>query len=116
MKKPGDSRVFFTLFKAAILFFWGLCLFSLFLYAAGTRQGFTDDTQLLILRLSRDLGLALSICSVWGGIFSSILIFRGSVPRLRLALGIGACLVLCVFGIAVSFTVSFIIAAAGGNW
>jgi hypothetical protein len=113
MNSPGNKRIFFTLLKGGILFFLGLCLFSLFLYAAGTRQGFTDRTQLLLLRLSRDLGFALSFCSAWGLIFCFFRISRG--PRLRLVLGIGACLALCAFGFAVNLLASFIIAATGGN-
>ncbi|MDR0624192.1 MAG: hypothetical protein LBG10_07155 [Treponema sp.] len=95
------------------LFFLFFCFFSLFLYTAGTRQGFTDKTQIFLLRLSLNLGLMLSICSVCGigGCIPGVV--RG--PRLRHILTAGAYLCLGVFGVAVSLVVSFIIAAAGGN-
>jgi ABC-type transport system involved in multi-copper enzyme maturation permease subunit len=111
--KFRDRQILFSLSRTAVIFFLGLCLFSLFLYAAGTRQGFADNTQLFLLGLSRNLGLALSICSIWGIFFCVFLIIRG--PRLRLALRMGLYLLLCFFGIAVNLLVSFIIAAAEGN-
>jgi hypothetical protein len=113
MNEPERKRIIFTLFKGAALFFFGLCLFSLFLYAAGTRQDFTDATQLLLLRLSRSLALALSVCSVWGIICCIFLKFRD--PRFRWVLRAGACLLLCAFGIAVNLLTAFIIAASEGN-
>jgi hypothetical protein len=113
MKFSGDKQILFSLSRAAVIFFLGLCLFSLFLYAAGTWQDFTDDTQLFLLGLSRVLGLALSICSAWGVLFCIFLSIRG--PRLRLALRIGFYLFLCTFGIMINLLVSFIIAAAEGN-
>jgi hypothetical protein len=105
--------VFLGLFRAATLFFFGFCLFSLFLYAAGTRQEFTDKTQLLLLRLSRELGLALGLCSFWEIVFCFFQKIPG--PRFRRALKIGAYLALCTFGFAISLLGSFIIAATGGN-
>lgn len=113
MKFPWDKQILFSLSKAAVIFFLGLCLFSLFLYAAGTRQGFADDTQLFLLGLSRNLGLSLSLCSLWGIFLCIFLVIRG--PRFRLALRMGLYLFLCSFGIAVNLLVSFIIAAAEGN-
>jgi hypothetical protein len=112
MGKPEGGRMIFTLFKGAALFFFGLCLFSLFLYAAGTRQGFTDAAQLLLLRLSRLLGLALCVCSAWGVICC---FFPKFGPRPRRALRIGAYLLLCAFGVVVNLLASFIIAASEGN-
>ncbi|MDR1238639.1 MAG: hypothetical protein LBK27_00845 [Treponema sp.] len=113
MNKPAKRRIFFILLRAAILFFFGLCLFSLFLYAAGTRQNFTDETQLLLLALSRNLGLALSISSVCGIGYCVWHIVRDS--RFRLVVRAAAYLLLCLFGLAVEFLAAFIIAAAGGT-
>jgi hypothetical protein len=104
---------FFTLFRGAALFFVFFCLFSLFLYAAGIRQGFTDKTQVFLLGLALNLGLALSVCSVCGICFRLGRMFRG--PRLRHVLITGVYLCLGAFGAAVSLFASFIIAAAGGN-
>jgi hypothetical protein len=110
----GEKRPFFCIFfRRAAVFFLCLCCFSLFLYAAGARQGFTDKTQLLLLRLSLNLGLVLSVSSVLG-IFSCFPLLRRG-PRLSLILGMGAYLCLCAFGLGVSLLASFIIAAAGGN-
>jgi hypothetical protein len=113
MKFLGDKQILFSLSRTAVVFFLGLCLFSLFLYAAGVRQEFTDGTQLFLLGLSRDLGLILSACSFLGILFC---VFPGiRLPRLRLALRIGSYLFLCAFGVLVNLLVSFIIAAAEGN-
>ncbi|MDR1100593.1 MAG: hypothetical protein LBL28_08945 [Treponema sp.] len=108
-----NTGFFLGIFKTLSLFFLGFCLFSLFLYAAGTRQGFTDKTQLLLLRLSRGLGLVLGGCSVWTVFFCFFQKIPG--PRFRRALKIGAYFALCVFGFAVNLLMSFIIAVAGGN-
>jgi hypothetical protein len=113
MNGPEKKGIIFTLFQGAALFFFGLCLFSLFLYAAGTRQGFTDTTQLLLLRLSRYLSLALSVCSAWGILRCMFPKFRP--PRFRWVLNIGAGILLCAFGVAVNLLTSFIIAASEGN-
>jgi membrane-associated HD superfamily phosphohydrolase len=108
-KKP----IFFTLFKGALFFALFFCLFCLFLYAAGTRQGFTDKTQILLLYLSLNSGLVLTLCSICGVCFYFSRIFRG--PRFRYILMTGVYLGLAVFGAAVSLLALFIIAAAGGN-
>jgi hypothetical protein len=107
------KAVFFTFFKGITFFFLFFCFFSLFLYAAGTRQGFTDKTQIFLLRLSLYLGLVLSALSICGMGFCIFRIFRG--PRLRHVLVTGAYLGLGIFGGAVSLLASFIIAATGGN-
>jgi hypothetical protein len=107
------ESLFFMLFKGTVLFALFFCLFSLFLYAAGTRQGFTDETQIFLLRLSLNLGLVLSICSVCGIGFCLLRIFYS--PHLRHILMAGAYLCLGAFGLAVSLLASFIIAASGGN-
>jgi hypothetical protein len=113
MDTGEKNSFFFLLFKGMTFFFLFLCLFSLFLYAAGTRQGFTDKTQLFLLRLSLSLALVLSVCSVCGIGFCLPRMFRGF--HFRYILITGAYLCLGVFGAAVSLVVSFIIAAAGGN-
>jgi hypothetical protein len=113
MNKPGRKQSIFTLFQGAALFFFGLCFFSLFLYAAGTRQDFTDAAQLLLLRLSRYLALALSVCSVWGIIYCLLPKIRD--PRFRRVMNIAVYLLLCAFGFAVNLLTSFIIAASEGN-
>jgi hypothetical protein len=113
MDADKKKSVFFTLFQRVTLFFLLFSFFSLFLYASGTRQGFTDTTQVLLLRLSLNLGLVLSVCSLCGIGFCLPRIFRG--PRLRHILMIGAYLCLGAFGAGVSLLAAFIIAAAGGN-
>jgi hypothetical protein len=113
MDTGKKSSIFFLLFKGMTLFFFFFCLFSLFLYAAGTRQGFTDKNQLFLLHLSLILGLMLCVCSVCGVGSCLPRIFRGFHPRHILITGAYLCL--GVFGAAVSLLVSFIIAAAGGN-
>ncbi|MDR2258313.1 MAG: hypothetical protein LBE14_04095 [Treponema sp.] len=110
----GEKRpVFFTFFKGITFFFLFFCFFSLFLYAAGIRQGFADKTQIFLLRLSLSLGLLLSICSVCGLAFCLPEVIRG--PRFRHILTAGAYLCLGAFGVTVILLVSFIIAVAGGN-
>jgi hypothetical protein len=113
MDATKKRPVFFMCFKGMALFSLFFCLFSLFLYAAGTRQGFTDAAQIFLLRLSLNSGLALIVCSVCGVCFCLLRVFRG--PRLRRILMAGAYLCLGAFGVAVSLLASFIIAAAGGN-
>jgi hypothetical protein len=95
------------------LFLSLFCFLSLFLYAAGTTQRFTDENQLFLLRLSLVTGLLLGLCSFYGTITQiwSIIrfpLFRKIPSLLFMLLGTAA-------GTGAAIFASFIITAAGGN-
>ena len=95
-------------------FFFLMCLFTWFLYAAGTVQGFIDTTQLALLRLAVVLGIFLIMASVYGLILLLGRFFREK--RFRYLFRSGAYLFLMVFGAITLLASMFIITASTGNW
>jgi hypothetical protein len=108
-KKP----VILTLIDKALALSFGCCFLAVFLYAAGTRQGITDRTQLLAIRAGVIAGLFLAGFSLYG-IAARIwfLVRRRSPVYLG---GLMVCLISAVFGAAVAVAGTFIVTMAGGN-
>jgi hypothetical protein len=95
------------------IFFFLMCLLALFLYAAGTVQGFIDAAQLNLLRLYTVLGIFLMISSVCG----LILDLRRSLKSRRAGYLLRAAgyVFLAIFAAATVMAVFFIIALSEGN-
>lgn len=93
-----------------LLFF---CFLSLFLYAAGTAQQFTDENQLFLLRLSLTAGLLLVFCSLGEAVcrIRSMVLF----PRPGTLLSLPRLVLGAAFGTGAAIFASFVITAAGGN-
>ena len=85
----------------------------MFLYAAGTVQGFIDSTQLSLLRLYVFLGIFLSAASVWGMILELRRLFKAKTLRFLFQAVIY--LFFVFFGSATVFAAMFIITISGGN-
>ncbi|MDR1618194.1 MAG: hypothetical protein LBS06_03995 [Treponema sp.] len=99
--------------RKVLLFLSLSCFLSLFLYAAGTGQGFTGGNQLFLLHLALVTGLLLGLGSLYGmiGQIRSIILLPlpgKFLSLLCLASGAAA-------GAGTAASASFIIAAAGGN-
>jgi hypothetical protein len=98
--------------KTSILAFL-FCLLTLFLYAAGLRQGFTESNLFAIVQSAVYGGIILALLSIYcfaAGIWFSLRLRR---PRfLLLSLGF---LVLGALGVLTAAAGTFIAALTGGN-
>ena len=111
--RPQKKPLVAILVKRTVFFFFSISLLTSFLYAVGTRQGFMEITQIILLRLLIIIGIFLSIGALYGGILDAgLIIFKG---RRRYIMGIVSYLLLVIFGVAISLTASFILVLAGGN-
>ena len=119
MKKiPRFSRISAEKFlpiavNRTVVFFFLMCLLTIFFYAAGTVQGFIDSTQLALLRFYTFLGIFLSIISVFGFFLELNRAIR--VKMLRYFVRALSYLLLMAFGIVTVLGVLFILALSEGN-
>jgi hypothetical protein len=111
--RPEKKPVIVILVKRAILFFFFLCVLTAFLYGIGTAQGFTDRTQLMLLRLSVISGLSLAVGSLYGIALNFWLALHDR--KYRFFTGAGMYIILGIFGTLMATLAAFIIVAAGGN-
>ena len=96
-----------------VIFFFSMCVLTLFLYAAGTAQGFIDSTQLSLLRLYVILGIFLTVSAVYG-MFVALGRFL-KLKKKRYIVRAAIYLLLAIFGVITVLAVIFIITVAGGN-
>jgi hypothetical protein len=112
-RRPREGPLIALLLKRLAVFAFVLCLFCVFLYILGTGQGFTDLTQLFLLRLARETGLFLSFAAVLGLFLNlGLLILRRNLLYLP---GMGGYAALLLFGGGTAALSAFIAAVAGGN-
>ena len=107
------ERLLPILINKTAIFFFLMCLLTIFLYAAGTSQGFIDSTQLSLLRLYVILGIFLMTASVFGMFLELSRVLRRKMPRYLLRAG--GYFLLLVFAILTVLVVLFIIALSDGN-
>ena len=101
------------LISRTVIFFFVLCLLTLFLYAAGTVQGFIDSTQLTLLSVYVVLGIFLTIASIGGVIVNLGRYFKNR--KVRYIFRAGGYMLLMIFGVITVLAVLFIITVASGN-
>jgi hypothetical protein len=89
------------------------CLLTLFIYAAGMRQEFTDHTQLVVIQCAVYGGVALVILSLYR--FFAGLWFCMRCRRPLLLVSSLGFLVLGALGALMAAALTFIAAVAGGN-
>jgi hypothetical protein len=111
--RPEKKTITAILMKRGVIFLAVMLLLTGFLYAAGTAQGFTDQTQLLLLGLALTEGLVLAMGALYGMV-SHLWLFLRNRNR-RVFLGIGAYIALGLFGMLISALAAFILVLAGGN-
>jgi hypothetical protein len=111
--KLPDSKLFPSLVKRTVLFFFAMCLITIFLYITGTVQGFMDDTQLFLLRLGLGLGILLALSSFYGFVLDLVLFFRKK--KIGFIFGAGLYAFLGILGALTAASAGFIISAAEGN-
>ena len=98
-----------------VIFFFLLCLLTLFLYAAGTIQGFVDSTQLSLLSFYTVLGIFLTVSSLYAAVISIRRFIKAQGKKagyLIMALGY---FLLVIFGIATELIITFVINVVKGS-
>jgi len=108
----SKERLLPILINRTALFFFVLSVLTLFLYGAGTVQGFTDATQFALLALYSILGIFLTITAV-SGILLDLGRFIGT-RKARYFFRACGYLFLVVFGIVTVLAVMAILALSGG--
>ena len=101
------------LVSRTVLFFFIMCLFTVFLYVAGTVQGFVDSTQFGLLRLYIVLGLFLAAVSACGMFLDLGRLFKQK--KMRYLPRAAGYLLLTLFALATVLATLFIITISDGN-
>jgi hypothetical protein len=107
----SKERLLPILVNRTALFFFVMSILTLFLYAAGTAQQFTDSTQFTMLALNSVLGIFLTITAIFG-----IILDIGrfiSTKKGRYFLRAGGYLFLVIFGAVTVLVVMAILALSG---
>ena len=60
----SKGKLFLIIVNRSVIFFFIMCVFTLFLYAAGTVQGFIDSTQFSLLSFYMAMGVLLALASM----------------------------------------------------
>ncbi|GHV61168.1 hypothetical protein AGMMS49587_04600 [Spirochaetia bacterium] len=111
----GKKPIVLTLLKGAALFPFGVCLLSVFLYIAGTRQEFMDSTQLLLIHGAMLSGLLSAVLSFYGIIADLVYLISRRPSRLVYLWGIAGYLCLGLTGGLIAVLGTLLTAIAGGN-
>ena len=101
------------LVNRTVIFFFLMCLLTLFLYVAGTAQGFIDSTQNALLSVYIVLGIFLTISAI-GGVVVDLGRFI-KIRKIRYLFRAGGYMLLMIFGAATVLAIMFIITLASGN-
>jgi len=109
----SKERLLPILVNRTALFFFVMSVLTLFLYAAGTVQEFTDATQFALLALYSVLGIFLTITSLSGIILDMIRFI--SAKKGRYFFRAGGYLFLVIFGVVTVMAVMVIFALSGGE-
>jgi len=102
-----------VLVSRTVIFFFVMCLLILFLYAAGTVQGFIDSTQLFLLSVYIVFGIFLTVSSA-GGLGINLVRYI-KIRKIRYLFRAGGYMLLMIFGSATVLAIMFIITVASGN-
>ena len=111
--KAIKDKLLSILVNRAVVFFFIMCVFTLFLYAIGTNQGFVDSTQLSLLKLYSVLAIFLAVMSIFGIIINVIRFLEQK--KVRYLLRAGVYFLLALFGAATVLGAMFISALSLGN-
>ena len=107
------ERLLPILVNRTVVFFFLMCLLTLFLYAVGTVQDFIDSTQLSLLRLYGVLGIFLTIASVYGIALNLGRLIKNK--KSRYLLRAGGYMLLVIFGFVSVMAAMFIITLSEGS-
>lgn len=109
----SKEKLLYILVNRTVIFFFLMCLLTLFLYAAGTSQVFIDSTQLALLKLCESLGIFLMVTSACGMALDVGRFIK--TRRKRYALRAGGYALLVIFAAAEVFAVMTIAAFSLGG-
>lgn len=112
--RPDQRPLVGLLIKRGSLFLTLVCALAVFLYVVGTRQGFMDSTQLILLRLASLCAIFLIPLCLIGAAMDIPAAFRRPVC-LRYLAGAFAYLLLGAVSAALAAGVSFILVLVGGR-
>ncbi|GHV81527.1 hypothetical protein AGMMS49991_00850 [Spirochaetia bacterium] len=90
-----------------------MCFLAVFLYGVGTRQQFTEPTQVLLLKIIGFTGIVLAFCALYGIILNIGFFFRGG-GFLRVSY-LWLYIAAVILGLVAASAAFFIIALTGGN-
>ena len=107
------ERLLPILINKTAIFLFLMCILTIFLYVAGTSQGFIDSTQLFLLRLYVIMGIFLMTASVFGMFLELSRVIKRKSPRYFLRAG--GYLLLLVFATITVMASLFVIALSEGN-
>ena len=113
LTRLSREKLLYLLVNRLAIFFFLMCVLTLFLYVAGTVQDFIDTTQLFLLNLYFILGIFLIATSISGMVLD---FYRFSkTKKTRYILRAGGYIFLVVFGAVTVLAVSAITAISAGN-
>jgi hypothetical protein len=113
IRKLLDNELFPVLLNRTVLFFLTMSLIDLFLYSIGTIQGFTDSTQLFLLRLGAILSILLALSAFYGVVLDLFLFFYRK--KIRFICGAWVYALFGLLGGLAAAASGFIISLSGGN-
>jgi hypothetical protein len=113
VSRPKRKSILVILVKRTVLFFFTLCIFTVFLYGIGTIQGFMDTTQQLMLHLAIILGFSLAVGSIYGILLDFWFIFHEK--KRSFFWGIGGYISMGLFGALIAAAATFIVTISRGN-
>ena len=96
------------------LFLFAMSVFVIFLYIAGSSQGFMDSTLVFLLKLLVVMGIFLVTGAVFGLFYTLFLIFRRTKGK-RYIMSAVFYLLFTIFGTAAVLGAVAIISFSGGN-
>ena len=109
--RQSKEKFLYLLVNRLAIFFFLMCILTLFLYAAGTIQDFIDSTQLFLLNLYFILGIFMTIASVSGMLLDLNRFSR--TKKTRYLIRAGGYVFLVVFGVVTVLAASAITAISG---
>ena len=113
--RPIKRPLIFLLVQRGVMFLSVLCAFTVFLYAAGTRQNFTDRSQFLLLNISMVLGIVLSIGVILGIVLDLYFFWTHKDKAKHLIKDIIVYVFLGIFSVSTVLIATFILVTTRGN-
>jgi hypothetical protein len=112
LTRISGEKILPILVNRTVISIFLMCLLTIFLYTAGTIQGFIDSTQLSLLNLYSVLGILLIISSVCGAALGFDRFHK--TKKARYLLRSSGYIIMLIFGIVTVFAVTAINAISIG--
>ena len=109
----SKEKLLLILVNRLVVLFFLMCVFTIFLYAAGTVQGFIDTTQLSLLSFYVFMGIFLILAAILGTILESRRFFKSK--KMRYLFRAAGYIIAMFLSAASVLAAMFIITISGGN-